>query len=820
MICNDCFHSVDEGRTSEGETDGAPLHPSEAAISASLDEQLDLQRKNLAELRLILESNKGPLEEEADQPEDQATSSATAYDGSLGPNSHNGQVELLQQKIYEAIERAGGSPEASGIVAALTGLDDLSPSLRKKATGPSPEATPSTKAKGKSSANQAIQKDLAASSIDSFIASYTEPLIFHLVECTDLDPKCDGKAYLDPPRYKKGHLAGDIPVPNRNQLMIQCGNPPFVLYRTFQCSGAGFVTTTQKSSPHPTDEVVSIMDADLLSVLKRISKFTFDSNDEKDLISERQCVRKLSTSYTHYFLFHHKRKICDKASGAPDGSPIKLFAQWLQTDPNPMYTQCEALFPKRLVSSITLSWLFPINGVLVVHQGNRKLAYVMDNIGIEGGEDVLLSAWTWAFNGQYVYRVYTVLEVKKPPTDSRSNMKIEDLGVYPIGYASDSTIQQLRDDGKKFWKLKEFGVHAYEGWDYNRETYYTSESRWIVDYDFYLDARGHDDYAKNPKTLPTREFDCWGNDLLEPMDAQKTLLPRGIHAYNLKEQKWMYLSVNQLRPVAWNKDTFNNRLILPQRTKSMLKALVTTKIPDKKPPGITETQQDRANSLISRNGRALIMHFHGGPGTGKTFAAAELAGMPLLRVICASLGTTVLDLADKQSEYLNRARKWDSIVVFEGLDACLENDILASGKHEMGFQSHAEIFTKIRLAFFDGIEGYPGIVILTSSGAQAMDGKYVSRCQVTVNFPPLDKPVRRSVWKHCLDQLRTESGISCTQGLQSHVAALSCFQLNGKQINNVLMTARQMALHEKSKLEFKHLRDAAEMATEFDSPQE
>jgi hypothetical protein len=121
--------SPDEGRASEGEEDGAPLNPDDAAIVASLDEQMVLQRKNLAELRQFIESYADPLDDEADEPAGQAIGSAAGLATSscdlADPVKYHDQVELLQQKIYEAIERAGASPEENGFTA---GLDAASPS--------------------------------------------------------------------------------------------------------------------------------------------------------------------------------------------------------------------------------------------------------------------------------------------------------------------------------------------------------------------------------------------------------------------------------------------------------------------------------------------------------------------------------------------------------------------------------------------------------------------------------------------------------------------------------------------------------------------
>ncbi|CAH0002386.1 unnamed protein product [Clonostachys byssicola] len=814
--------SQDEGRASEGEEDGAPLHPDDAAIVASLDEQMSQQRKNLAELKEFIQSYATPADEEADEPAGSATGSAAGLDtssngllGSHDPIQYHGQMELLQQKIYEAIERAGAATDDNAFTAAL---DDALPSMKrpKKARRPSPgvTATQGTQSKGKTPAIETIQPGLSDAFKYPIDASYKEPIIFHRVTCDDLDPKCHQRSYLDSPQYKRGHLAGDKPVPDMDQFLKKRGNPPFVMYRAFQCSGSGFATMTQKTTPAHTDEVVSILNEDLHSIIKRLSKFTFlDLPDGKNATSElakfhRDNLHIIPASYPHYFLYHHRREIYSKAAGAADGSPIKLFAQWLQSDPVPMYTECDDLFSKRMVSARTVCWLFPLNGLVVVDEGHRQLGYVVDRVGMDK-EGVMLSAWNWGFNGQYAFRVYTMLRLKNPKSSIKASMKIADLGIYPIGYGPTDTSQQLLQNGAKFWKLKDLGYHAYEGWDYKRETYYTADSRWIIDYDMWLEDRGRDEYTQNPKVPSKMEPDKWGDDLpatLEPTVLQQMLLPNGINAYNLKELKWMYLSVDQIRPVTWNKDAFN-RLVLPQRTKLMLKALVMTKKPAAKPPNTTETPQDRANAIISRNGRPLIMHFHGGPGTGKSFAAAEIAEMPIFRITYGMMGPTYEATGEAIYRSLRLATRWKAIVVFDGLDIFIEK-----GSDPKDNRSPS--------AFFECIANHDGIIILTSSDAQRIDDRYASRCQVTVSFPPLEKPARRSVWKQCLDQVRAESESSCAQGIQSHLAALSCYQLNGKQIHHAVTTARQMALFEKSKLDFRHLKEAIEIAIESDRQSE
>jgi SpoVK/Ycf46/Vps4 family AAA+-type ATPase len=82
------------------------------------------------------------------------------------------------------------------------------------------------------------------------------------------------------------------------------------------------------------------------------------------------------------------------------------------------------------------------------------------------------------------------------------------------------------------------------------------------------------------------------------------------------------LHVDNVGDVTWNKDAFE-RLVLPSRTKDLIKALVMVR-------ALKQGKRQDANPVLKRDdiieskGNGLIILLHGGPGTGKTLTAGEL----------------------------------------------------------------------------------------------------------------------------------------------------------------------------------------------------
>lgn len=81
------------------------------------------------------------------------------------------------------------------------------------------------------------------------------------------------------------------------------------------------------------------------------------------------------------------------------------------------------------------------------------------------------------------------------------------------------------------------------------------------------------------------------------------------------------LIIDNIRPVKWNKEAFD-RLVLPSKTKDMVKSLVLVRASSRDPKDL-HILNTRRDDLIAGKGNGLIMLLHGGPGTGKTLTAGK-----------------------------------------------------------------------------------------------------------------------------------------------------------------------------------------------------
>lgn len=110
------------------------------------------------------------------------------------------------------------------------------------------------------------------------------------------------------------------------------------------------------------------------------------------------------------------------------------------------------------------------------------------------------------------------------------------------------------------------------------------------------------------------------------------LMPATIHGFYFQEKKWgkytcqiyqlsrrylgqlilgaAILFVDNFHPVEWNENAFKRRLVLEEKTKEMIFALIDV-----------QTSADRMDDIIAGKGNGLVILLHGSPGTGKTLTA-------------------------------------------------------------------------------------------------------------------------------------------------------------------------------------------------------
>lgn len=133
----------------------------------------------------------------------------------------------------------------------------------------------------------------------------------------------------------------------------------------------------------------------------------------------------------------------------------------------------------------------------------------------------------------------------------------------------------------------------------------------------------------------TRKFDNdnelyeWGNLSVSSKltDVQAMLCPAVIGCHDLRSKKKYTVSVDNLKPVEWNKDAMDH-LVLDTRKKEMLKGLVSY-----------HSSRNRGNEqadLIAGKGQSLVILLHGPPGVRSLPIVGSIS--PDYRLIYSMLG--------------------------------------------------------------------------------------------------------------------------------------------------------------------------------------
>ncbi|KAK8061145.1 P-loop containing nucleoside triphosphate hydrolase protein [Apiospora hydei] len=275
------------------------------------------------------------------------------------------------------------------------------------------------------------------------------------------------------------------------------------------------------------------------------------------------------------------------------------------------------------------------------------------------------------------------------------------------------------------------------------------------------------------------------------------LLPGAIEGFNLGSKKWVALNVNNFLPeVDWNKNAFK-QLVLDEKTKEMIHALV-----------VVQKSRDKAmDDIIKGKGNGLILLLHGSPGTGKTLTAesvAEIAEKPLYRVTCGDIGTEAQEVERYLQTVLFLGKIWDCVLLLDEADVFLEERTMA----DLARNSLVSVFLRI-------LEYYDGILILTSNRVGTFDEAFKSRIQVAIHYDNLTKKSRKAIWRNFFDMIQESDEDANMPELEGRLDDLALEEMNGRQIRNALLTARQLAQHRGERLDWEHLNQVIKTAAAF-----
>ncbi|KAK7936659.1 P-loop containing nucleoside triphosphate hydrolase protein [Apiospora aurea] len=630
--------------------------------------------------------------------------------------------------------------------------------------------------------------------------------VLHRVVCSNSWHDHGGMLFEDEPEYQTDAtheyklLSGNKEVSDVRYYVEEHPEILFIVLKEHECGSArrqrderAIQSDSGRTSER--NEIIQIVSKALNDAFKRIAEF--DPYGRRNSDGRDAFVGTMEAPYL--FLFHHHQKLKDlvgqEISYRPILDPLLLF---LEQNYGEEYRSANELFQRGLVTAYHSSKLYKPHDIVVTQTGHGSSlsARLLSRFPERTPKDRdrwTLEGWSWTYNGREARR-----EGWTQDTDSFlvDEFPITKLPIYPLKYARPEIINQIRETGRQFWSMRHQSLRCYTGWDEKHDRYYTNE-RFVVDVTTYYMMFPN----RSPKVFKVESiYDKWPQriDAKEEMPPScEFLLPGAIEGFNLGSKKWVALNVNNFLPeVDWNKNAFK-QLVLDEKTKEMIHALV-----------VVQKSRDKAmDDIIKGKGNGLILLLHGSPGTGKTLTAesvAEIAEKPLYRVTCGDIGTEAQEVERYLQTVLFLGKIWDCVLLLDEADVFLEERTMA----DLARNSLVSVFLRI-------LEYYDGILILTSNRVGTFDEAFKSRIQVAIHYDNLTKKSRKAIWRNFFDMIQESDEEANMPELEGRLDDLALEEMNGRQIRNALLTARQLAQHRGERLDWEHLNQVIKTAAAF-----
>ncbi|KAJ5629833.1 hypothetical protein N7528_003490 [Penicillium herquei] len=668
--------------------------------------------------------------------------------------------------------------------------------------------------------------------------------------------------FLDPPetvydQSKNEHLRCNLPLRDLDLFLAQHQDISFVVFRDYdrQSENNSPWTDDMPQIPYPLSESIYPVANDLKIACDLLFQ---DIAGIQDIETHYESTGEIRAPY--HFLYHSWTELNHSRNKMPSSArdAFELLLNYVKESFGPEYAIVDSLLEKERISLRYLSYLFKPGEVIVEANEQDYIGYIASSWMIDRpikynsvnvhSEDVMdafemsseifqpftsarkasgprkgpqpkrgkqrdsskdvtheLEAWTLNFDGKFL-RKSTTLTIKvlhesstETGNDSEQPSIRQDsidlarpicsLNVFPLRFAPEAVREILKRRGNTFWKFRERQLVSYHGKRIGEGVDMTDE-RYMVDMESYKKLHSSTSDSSAHQISPEA--------INNPNGKYQFLLPLRIKAYNLRHKKWFEISADCISDVKWNREAFQS-LVMERKSKELIQALVTSQI-----------EAEQATDLISGKGNGLILLLHGGPGTGKTLTAesvAEIAEKPLYRVTCGDVGTKAEQVEKYLESVLYLGRIWGCVVLLDEADVFLEQRSL----EDLERNALVSVFLRV-------LEYYDGILVLTSNRVGTFDEAFRSRIQLALHYPNLGPAQRFRIWQTFIDKLSnmaTEEQIDIDD-LRDNLHLLKEEKMNGRQIRNVITTARQYAKWKKEPLTYEYMKDAIEISCRFD----
>jgi hypothetical protein len=312
--------------------------------------------------------------------------------------------------------------------------------------------------------------------------------VIYRVDCKDRRSSELTKLYLDAPKREYGvysdhyHLMGSVEVLDLGPFISSAGSLAYLVFRDVNCDNNLRWDKAQGSSLSSGSkmfwkESIAIIDDGLRSCVDSVAQCAFNESAYHPVspqIYYPQMDQKNRDLYELRFFYHHREAL---GSGLHSfASPLKEQVQglldFLQETHGTEYSETDQLLSQGLIHRDQLEMLFCPNSIVLSRQAGSLSAFVLRSWP-SGTSALTLDCWYWGFDGQWLHRKSVTKRVLRP---LKNVVRIRDLEVFPLQFATEEEKTTLECRGQKFWSLRHQSLASYDGWDFKGEQHYVSHN--------------------------------------------------------------------------------------------------------------------------------------------------------------------------------------------------------------------------------------------------------------------------------------------------------------------------------------------------------
>ncbi|PWY89945.1 P-loop containing nucleoside triphosphate hydrolase protein [Aspergillus heteromorphus CBS 117.55] len=567
-----------------------------------------------------------------------------------------------------------------------------------------------------------------------------------------------------------------------------------------------------RREPHPITYQVAIVSITIQSpLIKKVLDRTFRGLE--GINTQLKQLTFKAPFHSFYYRWHRFERLCEEEQNKEAKTHLDLLYQILRGEIVPQIEAMTDLVKNKVITFDYLWTIFaPGMEVYTRLDGHDRLMELTDSrYGANmSGEFFTLECRYIDCDGSNFGYVSSSVDIAK----FEGVKRILDLDAFPSHLHPDSEglVDRLHVRGEKFEQLNGFHHMAYSGFYTARSSRqirkrHVENSRIIIDphtFNLYgasgpslelinsesdLHMRSAEDdllagalnviYRAASKAFGVyrntlgkyekrwKDGETGGCQTLSP--KQRLLCTPIVRGYCLTFKTWAEFYVENICPINWNKNAFPG-LVLPHGYKEIIRAFVEEEL----------SRDDGFDDIVYGKGLGFIMLLSGDPGVGKTLTAESVAEemcQPLYLMSASELGETVTEVEESLEQVLELTTKWNAILLLDECDMFLEARSTADMRRN-----------RLVSVFLRQLEYYRGVMFLTSNRINDFDAAFESRIHLTIHYPPLDLPSRLHIWNTFVQMGDVESRLT-----EKDLETLAKIEVNGRQIKNIVKTARLLS---------------------------